>query len=69
MTLFNTYLPVESLEIIRKIENNKNNIFELNISDFFKEYQNENKVFAIIQMNDDKVKIFLKLHYIWKKIK
>ena len=52
-------LPVESLEIIRKIENNKNNIFNLDLADFFKEYQNENKVFAIIQMNDDKVKIFL----------
>ncbi len=61
-------LPVESLEIIRKIENNKNNIFNLDLADFFKEYQNENKVFAIIQMNDDKVKIFLNCIISGKKL-
>ncbi len=61
-------LPVESLEIIRKIENNKNNIFNLDLADFFKEYQNENKVFAIIQMNDDKAKIFLNCIISGKKL-
>jgi len=52
-------LPVESIESIQSIELNKNTIFELNISNFFKEYNNENMTFAIIEKNDNEAKIFL----------
>ncbi len=52
-------LPVESIESIQNIKLNKNTIFELNISNFFKEYNNENMTFAIIEKNDNEAKIFL----------
>ena len=52
-------LPAETLENIRQIEINKENILKLDLVNFFKEYENENKVFAIIQLDDDTAKVFL----------
>ena len=51
-------LPFENIENIQKINSYKSNIFELNLNDFFKEYENQNKSFAIINIEKDIAKIF-----------
>ena len=61
-------LPVESIENIQKINSNKNNIYELNIPDFFKEYKTENIVFANIDINKNNAEIFLSTRIEGKKI-
>ena len=53
-------LPVESLENIEKINLNIDNIYKLNISDFFKEYDTANIIFASIEMKSNAADIFLK---------
>ena len=53
--------PSESIENIEKINSYKENIYDLNISDFFKEHSESNVVFAIIEMEEKKVNIFFKL--------
>ena len=62
-------LPGESIENIEKINLNKNNIYELEISDFFKEYENNNIVFINIQINKLAAEIFLSSRIEGKKIK
>ena len=52
-------LPIESIENIQKIEMYRNNILSINISDFFKEYNINNMVFAVIEIKDNVAKIFL----------
>ena len=52
-------MPAESIENIRKIDLNKENIYKINISEFFKEYTNENIIFAIIETQEKKAKVFL----------
>ena len=52
-------LPVESIESIQKIKLNRENIQELNIEDFFKEYNSENMAFTIIEINKNIAKVFL----------
>ena len=61
-------LPAENIEVIDKINLNKNNIYKLEISDFFEEYENQNIVFANIEINKDKADIFLKTRIEGKKI-
>ena len=61
-------LPVESIESIQKIEKNKKNIYQLDISDFFKEYEKSNIVFAIIERSNNSAKIFLSTKILDKKI-
>jgi hypothetical protein len=61
-------LPLESIENIQKIERTKNNIYKLNINDFFKEYNAENMVFIIIEINEDIAKIFLKTNIAGKNL-
>ena len=61
-------LPVESIESIQKIEKNKKNIYKLDISDFFKEYEKSNIVFAIIERSNNSAKIFLSTKILDKKI-
>ena len=53
-------LPSENIESIQKINSNKNNIYKLETSDFFKEYETKNVVFAHIEINKHKTDIFLK---------
>ncbi len=62
-------LPGESIENIEKINLNRNNIYELEISDFFKEYENNNIVFINIQINKLAAEIFLSSRIEGKKIK
>ena len=61
-------LPVENIENIQKINLNKDNIYKLEISDFFKEHKTKNVVFANIEVNKDKADIFLKTRIEGKKI-
>ena len=52
---------MESIENIRAIEKYKNDIYQLEILEFFREYDVENKVFVVIEKNKNgnKAKIFL----------
>ena len=54
-------LPLENIEIIEKINNNKNNLIDLNLDDLFKEYSNKNLSLVLIEnsKSDDK-KIYIK---------
>ena len=61
--------PSESIENIEKINSYKENIYDLNISDFFKEHSESNVVFAIIEMEEKKVNIFLNCRIEGKRIK
>ena len=61
-------LPVENIENIQKINLNKDNIYKLEISDFFKEHKTKNVVFVNIEVNKDKADIFLKTRIEGKKI-
>ena len=53
-------LPAENIENIQKINSSENNIYKIEISEFFKEYDTENIVFAYIEINKQKAEIFLK---------
>ena len=59
---------MEGIENIRAIEKYKDNLFELQVSEFFKEYEIENKVFAIIEKNNGSAKIFLNTEISGKKL-
>ena len=48
-------LPVENIENIQMINSNKENIYKLDISNFFKEYENSNIVFAYIDIDDNEL--------------
>ena len=61
-------LPLESIESIQIIKKYENDIFKLSTSEFFNEYDTENKIFAIIEKDDSKSKIFLKTQISDKKI-
>ncbi len=52
-------LPVEKIENIEIIERNKQNIFKLDVRNFFEEYGNINKVFVAIEINEKNATIFL----------
>ena len=61
-------LPAENIEEIQKINSYKDNILRLDIFDFFKEYANENVVFANIEINENIAKIYLKSRIEGQKI-
>ena len=61
-------LPTENIENIQIINTNKENIYKLDISRFFKEYENNNIVFAHIEVSDEKAEIFLNTRVEGKKI-
>ncbi len=61
-------LPVENIENIQKINLNKDNIYNLNIPDFFKEYEIENIVFANIEIDNNNAEVFLNTRIEGKKI-
>ena len=61
-------LPVENIENIQKIKQYENNIYRLNISDFFKEYNVDNLVFASIEIENNFAKIYLNTIIQGKKI-
>jgi len=61
-------LPAENIENIQKINSNKSNIYKLKVSDFFKEYEIENIVFANIEINENTAEVFLNTRIEGKKI-
>tara|TARA_B100000941_G_scaffold283039_1_gene252135 strand:+ start:23 stop:1072 length:1050 start_codon:yes stop_codon:yes gene_type:complete len=62
-------LPLENIEIIQKINSNKDNLLNINLNDIFEEYKSENLAFVIIEnINLNRNKIFLKTEIIGKKI-
>ena len=61
-------LPSENIENIEKIKSNIQNIYQLNISDLFKEYELDNIVFANIEISENSAEVFLKTKIEGKKI-
>jgi len=61
-------LPAENIENIQKINSKKGNIYNLKISDFFKEYETDNIVFANIEINKNTAEVFLNTRIEGKKI-
>ena len=52
-------LPLENIEIIQKINSNKNNLLNINLKDIFKEYSNNNLAFVIVDNPLKKTKKFI----------
>ena len=61
-------LPGENIENIQKINVSKNNIYNLDISEFFKEYETDSIAFINIQINDVSAEVFLNTRIDNKKI-
>ena len=62
-------LPIENIEIIEKINSNKNDIFNLDLKDLFIEYNNENLALIFIEeKNSGEKKIYLKTRVLEKNI-
>ena len=52
-------LPLENIESIQKIKLSQENIFNLDINDFFKEYDLDNMAFITIDIDENIAKVFL----------
>tara|TARA_B100000989_G_scaffold205426_1_gene155579 strand:- start:36 stop:1079 length:1044 start_codon:yes stop_codon:yes gene_type:complete len=61
-------LPLENIEIIKNINEYKNNLININISDLFKEYTNKNLALILIENNETNKKIYIKSIIQGKKI-
>ena len=54
-------LPIENIEIIQKINNNKNSLIDLNIDNLFKEYPKKNLALILIEEdNTEYKKVYIK---------
>ena len=58
-SLIQYFLPVENIESIQKVNLIKDSIYDLDISNFFKKYKINNKVFTEISINNNAADIFL----------
>ena len=61
-------LPLESIEIIEKINFNKENLLMIELNELFKEYTNKNLALLIIDTTNKNNKIYLKTNILGKKI-
>ena len=61
-------LPAENIENIQNINLNKDNIYKIDISNFFKEYDADNIIFANIEIKDKTAEVFLNTRIEGKKI-
>ena len=61
-------LPLENIEIIKNINDYKNNLININISDLFKEYSNKNSALILIENNETNKQIYIKSIIQGKKI-
>ena len=61
-------LPLENIENIQNIKATKDNIYDLNIENFFQEYPVENLVFVSIEIKKNVAKIFLNTKISGKKL-
>jgi len=54
-------LPLENIEIIKSINDNKNSLIDLNILNLFQEYKNKNLALVIIENNEaSNAKVYIK---------
>jgi hypothetical protein len=54
-------LPLENIEVIQSINENKNNLINLNIDELFKEYSNKNLALIFIEDNkNDRKSVYIK---------
>ena len=61
-------LTTENIENIQRINLNKDNIYKIEVSDFFKEHEKDNIVFANIEVKKDAAEVFLNTRIEGKKI-
>ena len=61
-------LPLENIENMKLINLYKNNIYEIDISNFFKEYNSNVMIFAIIEIKNKIAKVFLVSNISGKKL-
>ena len=61
-------LPLENIEIIKNINDYKNNLININISDLFKEYSNKNSALILIENSETNKQIYIKSIVQGKKI-
>ena len=61
-------LPLENIENMKIINLYKDNIYEIDTSNFFKEYNNNNMIFAIIEIKNKIAKVFLVSKIAGKKL-
>ena len=61
-------LSTENIENIQRINLNKDNIYKIEITDFFKEHEKDNIVFANIEVKKDTAEVFLNTRIEGKKI-
>ena len=61
-------LPTENIESIQKIKLNRDNIYKIDIEDFFQEYNLENMAFATINKNKNSAKVLLNTKIGGKKL-
>ena len=61
-------LTTENIENIQRINLNKDNIYKIEITDFFKEHEKDNIVFANIEVKKDTAEVFLNTRIEGKKI-
>ena len=61
-------LTTENIENIQRINLNKDNIYKIEVSDFFKEHETDNIVFANIEIKKDTAEVFLNTRIEGKKI-
>ena len=61
-------LTAENIENIQRINLNKDNIYKIEITDFFKEHEKDNIVFANIEVKKDTAEVFLNTRIEGKKI-
>ena len=61
--LINFILPIEDLDDVLNIKKMKNKIENLNVKDFVGKYDVENYAFALIDYNQKKLNIYLKINF------
>ena len=61
--LINFVLPLEDLEDISQIKKMKNKIEELNVDNFVNKYNIENNVFALMNLQDKKLNVYIKTNF------
>ena len=61
-------LPTENIESIQKIKLNRDNIYKIDLQDFFQEYNLENMAFATINKNKNSAKVLLNTKIGGKKL-
>ena len=67
--LIDFILPIENIEVIQKINLNKDNLSNLNLDEIFKEYAGQDFVFLIIELQDSPIQtVYLKARILGKEI-